>query len=224
MSLTIDHRERLLLDVLRKANVPHTSATLPVGDILCLYDGQAAWVAERKRADDLANSIKSGRWREQQCRLFGAGLSVVFIIEGDLRNTTMSYDSLLGAVVNAELRKSAHVYRTWDVNETSRLLQHLLQKMTESQYIPSGLQPPPMLSKRKREEDVKTCQIRQLMCIPSVSLNVARKLLEEFESLPVLQRALENPEMFPRIRLDDRTFIGAKRVRMLTAYLLTPTD
>jgi ERCC4-type nuclease len=220
MSLTIDHRERLLLDVLRKANVPHTLATLPVGDILCLCDGQPAWVAERKRADDLANSIKSGRWREQQCRLFGAGLSVVFIIEGDLRNTTMSYDSLLGAVVNTELRKTAHVYRTWDVNETSRLLQHLLRKIAAPQFKLSGLQAPPMLSKRKRDEDVNTCQTRQLMCIPSVSLNVARKLLDEFGSLSALQRALEDPDSFPRIGLDDRTFIGPKRIRTLTAYLL----
>ena len=114
MALTIDARERVLIQQLVKAKVEHTVATLPLGDV-CYRSHRCTWLAERKRADDLAQSIKSGRWREQLGRLFSSHATcIVLIFEGDLRNTSVSYWSLLGAIVNAELRKNAHVFRTWD--------------------------------------------------------------------------------------------------------------
>ena len=135
--LSVDARERLLISVLQRYSVPHRLKTLPVGDVLCEYADGTSWIAERKRADDLANSIKNGRWREQQSRLFVAG-TPVFIIEGDLRTTTLPYKSMLGAVVNCELRNSAHVFRTRDINETAHLLTHLAQKMRALHAAPSG--------------------------------------------------------------------------------------
>ena len=114
MPLTVDARERALIQQLVKAEVEHTVATLPLGDV-CYSSDRGTWLAERKRADDLAQSIKSGRWREQLGRLFSSPATcIVLIFEGDLRNTNVSYWSLLGAIVNAELRKNAHVFRTWD--------------------------------------------------------------------------------------------------------------
>ena len=124
MSLTIDARERLLIDAMTRKAVPITVRTLDVGDVLC--EGANPWIAERKTANDLARSIKSGRWREQQHRLFQSGLRVVFIVEGDLRATTMPYASVMGAFVGAELcRRDAHVFRTWDLDETVHLVVHL---------------------------------------------------------------------------------------------------
>jgi ERCC4-type nuclease len=60
MQLFVDRRERALSNALE--DVPHTLKDLPVGDVLCQYtDGRASWVAERKKASDLAASIASGR-------------------------------------------------------------------------------------------------------------------------------------------------------------------
>ena len=95
--LSVDARERLLIEVLNRYGVAHAVKTLPVGDIICEYDDGTSWIAERKRADDLANGIKTGRWREQQSRLFAAG-SPVFIIEGDLRSTSLTYKKMLGVL------------------------------------------------------------------------------------------------------------------------------
>jgi len=60
MQLFVDRREQALSNALE--DVPHTLKDLPVGDVLCQYtDGRASWVAERKKAYDLAASIASGR-------------------------------------------------------------------------------------------------------------------------------------------------------------------
>ncbi len=61
MQLTLDRREIRLSNAL--CDMAHVLADLPVGDILAEYtDGRTTWIAERKTAHDLANSIKSGRW------------------------------------------------------------------------------------------------------------------------------------------------------------------
>ena len=126
MPLTIDARERALIDCLIKAGSEHDVATLPLGDILYRSE-RGAWLAERKRTDDLAQSIKSGRWREQLGRLFSSdAVCIVLISERDLRTTTISYWSVLGAVVNAELRKNAHVFRTWDRYSATNMVEHLV--------------------------------------------------------------------------------------------------
>ena len=58
--LLVDKRERTLAEVLRQADVEFVLQTLPVGDVMWQETGRC-WIAERKRADDLAASIKSGR-------------------------------------------------------------------------------------------------------------------------------------------------------------------
>ena len=79
--LTVNARERLLIEVLRTGGIAHRVATLPVGDVTCEYEDGTSWLAERKRTDDLANCIKSGRWSEQVSRLVEVG-SPIFIFEG----------------------------------------------------------------------------------------------------------------------------------------------
>ena len=70
--LSVDARERLLVEVLQRYGVAHTVTTLPVGDILCTYEDGTSWVAERKRADDLANSIKEWQSNSRTLRQFNA--------------------------------------------------------------------------------------------------------------------------------------------------------
>ena len=212
--LVVDKRERQLVQMLEKGPVPHETRTLSVGDILYEEGGQPRWVAERKRADDLASSIKSGRWHEQQARLFGSGLPVLFLIEGDLRGTTMPFKSLLAATVNAALRRGAHVFRTWDMTETAQLLPVLVEKMEAPHGIPSGMSPP-LLGKRQRDEDTDFCSLRMLRCVPSISEGIARKLLEHFGSLGSLHQALGSGEEFPAIALDARHSLGKKRIAKL---------
>jgi ERCC4-type nuclease len=107
---------------------PHRVASLPVGDVLCTYDaGGCPWILERKRADDFANSIQDGRWREQTNRLMAAGHRVFFVIEGDMRGLDSIYGPMVSAIVNASLRGLC-CFRTQDVSETAFFVVQLVKK------------------------------------------------------------------------------------------------
>ena len=175
MTLLVDYRERRLAEVLE---VPHLVRKLAVGDILCDYCAGNQWIAERKTATDLAASIISGRWRDQLHRLKETGCRVIFIVEGDLRATTFSYDSLLGTTINAELRKGSCVIRTVDLHETAAVIRHLVAKGEYGPGMPpSALTPPSAVSKRERDCDRRVCWTRMLMCVPTVSERIAKKRL-----------------------------------------------
>ena len=159
---------------------------------------------------------------EQTSRLYSSGYArIFFIIEGDLRSPQFPYESLLGAVVNAELRPRSYVLRSLDLHETAAIVIALCKKAGSTPGIPTGLAPPIVpMSKRKRESDAKTVMIRQLMCLPSISENTAKALTDHFGNLPAILEGLSEPRKFPRIRLSDRASLGKRRVEILTEYLL----
>ena len=78
---------------------------------------------------------------------------------------------------------------------------------------------PKPMNKRKRDADKGLVYLRQLMCIPSVSAGVAKKLQEHFVTLPALQKALIDINTFPSIRLNDKSCIGKARLQKLKEYL-----
>ena len=216
MSLTVDHRERKVREIL---DVSFAVADLPVGVFLCEYTDEPdkTWIAERKTTQDLSQSIKSGRFSEQTKRLCEFGKRVVLIVEGDIRRGSLPCESLWGSIVNATMRKNFVVYRTWDVFETCSLIKMLMSKMskwTTGQAPRTGL----MTSKRKRDSDEKTCFIRQLCCVPSISENVGRALADHFGTLPQLQISLRSEEPFPKISV-GKTCVGKERVIKLRKYL-----
>ena len=91
--------------------------------------------------------------------------------------------------------------------------------------LPPSLRPPlgHGQSKRKRDAEQDTCWIRMLTCVPSISERIARKLLEEFGSLPALQRALADLDTFPKVRLDEKSCLGKARLKHLATYLAEPS-
>ena len=173
-------------------------------------------MAERKTSNDLAKSIIDGRWAEQNSRLISSGYShVFFVIEGDLSSTNLPHETLLGACIKAELRDSSHLIRTACTEETAMVVMQLVRKcIGERGGVPSGIKPT-----SKRVRDSETVWIRILMCIPSVSERIARKLLEHFGDMRRLREALGDMNSFPRVRLDARTCIGKARLQLLARYL-----
>ena len=213
MTLVIDRREHELIKLLEQRLSPRV-ASLPVGDVVCSHGDTPVWVMERKTAGDLAKSLTDGRWADQTARLLNAGYPFVyFVIEGDLSATNLPHASLLGAYVNAELREHSTCFRCACAEETAMLIQQLVRKVGVPPGVPSGIQ-----AKSKRQRDLETVWVRQLMCIPSISERVARRLLEHFGNLRELQAALRT-DGFPRIRLDARTCIGKARIQILARYL-----
>lgn len=147
---------------------------------------------------------------------------IFFLIEGDLTEGELgvSYAALWSALLNAELRRTSHVVRTADVKETAAVVRLLVQKGGVSPKIPSGIAPQPVLTKRKRDAEPDLVFMRQLMIIPSISENVARKLLDQFGNLPELQKALQEKKKFPKIELDQKRSLGKARIDKLASFLL----
>ena len=220
--LTVDTRERALMHHLDANRVPYRALTLPVGDVLCAYeDGGRAWIMERKRADDFAASIKDGRWREQTSRLFATGHRVFFCIEGDLRGLDAMYDSMLTAIINANLRTSVCL-RSFDVQETAFIACHLMRKFqrcTPPAVVPTGGLRPPQ-SKRQRASEADNVFARQLMCVPSVSEGIAVCLVDHFGHVEELQRALRDVRSFPRVQISKKSFLGKARIAKLAKFFV----
>ena len=162
-------------------------------------------------------SDSPARWGEQSKRSSEASCKIFFIIEGDLREDLgIQYNSLISSLLNAELRKNTHVIRTMDIKETVTIIKHLSQKCDGS--LPTGI-PTTITKKRKRDADPDLVFMRQLMCIPTISENVAKKLLERFSSINELQKALNKKAEFPKIMLDTKNSLGKKRIETLCKYL-----
>ena len=206
--LTLDYRERSLISLFPSAAVKQ----LPAGDVMCEYENGSTWVAERKTADDLARSLIDGRLVEQKARLLESGAPIFFVVEGDLAQARKTFESLIGVLVNAAVKDKITIFRTWDIQETKQLIEQLVKKGEGA-----GGPAPTLVAKRKRDEDLLL--VRILMCIPTISENVARALSDHFGSLGALQQALKTPREFPAVRISGRAVVGQARVKRLALAL-----
>ena len=77
---------------------------------------------------------------------------------------------------------------------------------------------PKLISKREKNADCVF--VRQLMCIPSISENIAKVIVEHFGNLVALQEALRTPKTFPALELGLKQKLGKARVQHLAKHLL----
>ena len=210
--LVVDARERSLIKLLGKEIEVRT---LEVGDIMCEYEDGSFWIAERKTADDLAASIHDGRWEEQKDRLLKSGGRVIYIIEGDFRSARFSFQSLMGACVNAAVRDDLLIFRTWAIEETKQLVQQLVKKFPSASTAPRALGLAGLTSKRKKDSEAETIWIRQIMCVPTISESIARAILKHFGTIHDLQQALKDPKAFPDVLIGPNAKLGRARINKL---------
>lgn len=107
------------LKALQQNNVQHEVRRLSVGDFLWIVrddtgaDYILPYVVERKRMDDLASSIKDGRFHEQKFRLKHCGLAnVIYLIEhlGNNRQVGVPASTLSQAALNTFVQDFAVKY------------------------------------------------------------------------------------------------------------------
>jgi crossover junction endonuclease MUS81 len=167
MLITIDYREKELIDLCRlklldeiepeteegkgkkekgieqiKLNVEN----LKLGDIVISHDdggvnGNELLLFERKSLNDLASSIKDGRYVEQSFRLDGyesvPNHNIVYIIEGDLSkwkenvnyNGRVNKKTLLSSMCSMLYYKGFSVIRTMNMTETCELILNWADKL-----------------------------------------------------------------------------------------------
>jgi ERCC4-type nuclease len=164
MLITVDYREKELIEIIQlklTETQPETEEVtvknkekgiekikikienLKLGDIVISDDdgGNELLIFERKSLNDLASSIKDGRYAEQSFRLDGyesvPNHNIVYIIEGDLSkwkenakyNGRVNKKTLLSSMCSMLYYKGFSVIRTMNMKETCELVLNWADKL-----------------------------------------------------------------------------------------------
>lgn len=128
---------------------------LPIGDIIIHDSSRKKDIVlfERKTLNDLAASIRDGRYKEQSFRLSESAAAtgfhkhnIVYIIEGDIsryeeRHSQITKTALQSAMVSLLYYKGFSVVRTINVHETADFILHFADKVTKESAAPDGARP-----------------------------------------------------------------------------------
>jgi ERCC4-type nuclease len=236
MKLVIDNRERDIIGKLKEMGVDHEIAVLELGDVNWLDDdGNIVLIIERKTVADLKASICDGRSREQKARLFNSGVSrdrIMFLIEGSLgkpldsKISGIPVSTLVGSIVNMQLRDNVKVYKTGSLTESAIYISRLNQKLSTDivNYFNTGsgacteVSYAATLKTRKRENVTPTVWFVQQLClVPQVTEKIASRIIEEYPTLISLTRAYEQAteENRPRLLKDLKYKIANDKLRRI---------
>ena len=230
MLIKIDNRETLLYE---KCNnmIEHFPTiklqieVLHIGDIIiCNDSGVELIVIERKTLNDLASSIRDGRYKEQGYRLDGLSLhnhNIYYLIEGTLQSynpnkSRLERKSLLSSFISITYFKGFSIHRTDNVMESAEWILAYANKIQkekgESYYIANHntSEKKPMdyvnvVSKVKMDNITKD-NIGAIMLaqIPRVSSTIAVAVMEKYNSIYNLIIELEkNPKILEDIKLES---------------------
>lgn len=190
INMILDTRENELISKLSEMKVDFTVQQLDIGDILFKRGQEDIFVIERKTVRDLKASICDGRSREQKARLLSnfSKERILYLVEGTLnRKLTDKIDgipvsTLLGSLINTQLRDNIKVYKTDSIEESANFLVKLLDKLSKdldeyfnnSEYSISASEYASKLKKSKKANMTNQVWfISQLLMIPGVSENIA---------------------------------------------------
>ena len=248
ISLIIDHREQLLKQYFQQ--LPEVSfENLDLGDIQFKYQDQIIFIIERKTLQDLADSIKSGRYREQRVRLLqtiSPSSRILYLIEGILPNQEsihrIPYTTYLGSYINLLIRDNLKLIQTRDSQETIQfveLLYQKLQKLTPNSHllqfsekiITSELSSnnqeylQTIKAKKKDNLDPASCYILQLAQIPGISTTIATQIASHYPSFKKLYQCYEDSDSLAIQNITYPTTtgkdirVGPKRSQSIYNYL-----
>jgi len=95
------------------------------------------YVVERKRTDDLASSIKDGRFHEQKHRLEQTGLEPIYLIEsyssgGDFG---LAEGALMQGVANTQITNRFIIQETDSLKDTCAYLTHMTRHLSRMYQV-----------------------------------------------------------------------------------------
>ncbi|KAH7862825.1 hypothetical protein Vadar_010029 [Vaccinium darrowii] len=181
---------------------------LPVGDgIWIARDKQLHveyvldFIVERKNVDDLRDSIRDNRYRDQKLRLLRCGLKkLIYLVEGD-PNSSEAAESIKTACFTTEILEGFDVQRTSGLGDTLRKYGHLTQAITqycklqsaEGQQNSLGVCPTfgDFVRRCKNLDKMTVSDVFaiQLMQVPQVTEEIALAVLDLYPTLISLARA-----------------------------------
>ena len=196
------------------ADVTLKSETLPIGDAIIIdNDGKERAIIERKTLNDLAASIRDGRYAEQSFRLNGCVVpnhNIYYLIEGTLSSynqhkTRLDRKSLLSALTTISYFKGFSLHRTNSIGESAEWLLSFADKIRRQsgsgyyEEAASGSSATVVsdyvaVSSRVKKDNVTSSNIGAIMLaqIPGVSTAVATAVMDHASTMKGLIEMLEN--------------------------------
>jgi len=225
VKLTVDNRENHLIKLLNTNNVSFEVKQLDIGDIIFQNENDdIILVIERKTLHDLKASICDGRLREQRTRLLSNydTKRIMYIIEGDINsvNKSVNVDTLLGSMINMQLRDSIMIYKTTNISETMRYIVKLRTKLEkdisdyfkENREITTTEYCSTIKTKKKSNITPQNWFITQLALIPNITEYIAESILDKYSSLPNLIKEYESIDEDKRpLMLSDITYTNKNK-------------
>ncbi|MAU35889.1 MAG: hypothetical protein CMD14_00760 [Flavobacteriales bacterium] len=234
MFIKIDAREtNLHIECLKLLssyqNIKLEVENLPIGDIIICDDEKVELVIiERKTLNDLASSIKDGRYNEQSFRLNGSPVpnhNIYYLIEGVLKyynpqKSRLERKSLLSSFVSISYYKGFSIHRTDDTTESAEWILSYANKLQkdrkkQSYYNSSSKSEEHntdtkydyvnVVSKVKKDNITKeNIGAIMLMQIPKVSSSIAITIMEKYKNIYNLIIEMEqNPTVLESITINQ---------------------
>ena len=145
--IKIDIRETGLIKICKQLvasnptfkNVKIETEQLPLGDIIISKNEEELLIIERKSLNDLASSIKDGRYEEQSYRLNGISHhnhNIVYLVEGDLNSVNMfkyrlDKSMLYSAMFSLNYYKGFSVLRSMNMEESAMIICNMAYKLAK---------------------------------------------------------------------------------------------
>ena len=205
--IQIDSREADLIKIFEFLKHPINISSLHLGD--ALIDNI---IIERKTLNDLAASIKDGRYKEQSFRLQKAleeDFKVFYMIEGnlDLYTGSIPKETLISAVYSL-IMKGFQVLLTKNTKETAYFMIQFFEKhQKQNQDKPECVYEDTIVVKQKNTNITRdNVSIFMLCQIPSVSHVTATILIDNYKHISsLLEEMKQNPTL-----LEDFEYINPK--------------
>jgi ERCC4-type nuclease len=183
MEIRVDTREQTLKEKIANCKI----CQLDIGDIELVLNGETAVVIERKTVEDLASSIKDGRYAEQSLRLKSlTNVFIYYVIEGPIQksNHGIPNSSIYSAMVSLSLYKGFNVFRTKDVDETAFWIENMAAKI-----LKEGCVLKPLVTdycsvvKKVKKDNICPGNFGQIILsqIPGVSSKIASCIMEQYQ-------------------------------------------
>jgi ERCC4-type nuclease len=250
IELVIDVRERGLIEKLQSTNEIKVEQ-LDIGDIIFRDGDTIILVIERKTINDLKSSICDGRGREQKARLLGSVPKhrIMYLIEGSLNKpldfnvSGVPVSTLIGSLVNTQLRDGIKVYKTASMDESVNFLRKLHDKLKkdvstffkdEEQSISVIKYTSSLKKSKKANMNSEVWFMAQLSLIPQVTEKVASEVIKVYPSVSKLILEYEKTDENLREKLlADLTFpinngkkrrVGDKMSSRIYNFLYGKTD
>ena len=219
----IDYREKALIKLMidKEKDFNFKQSNLELGDIVFKDDKNGDMlIIERKTLNDLASSIRDGRYNEQSMRLNAHPLhnhNIIYLIEGDINfyqppplQNPVTRDALYSSMFSILYFKGFSIIKTKNLTETLetivRFYNKLCKEVNKSAYysntcinndtsINNDIEYVNTIKTRKKDNiTTDNIDIIMLSQIPNVSLAIATTIIETYSSLGKLIDALKKDE------------------------------